>query len=717
MKRKEALWRSATLAGPALLPSSIVFLVGAHTIYAWNSGEFSLPFVRLAVPGLLTFVAVSWVCLTLPGVLLAERWRERYVAMVFGVGVLLWAQGNLWVGDYGLLDGSEIDFDALAWRSPYELAAWVVGLTLAFVFSRHVAQIAPLASVLFVGLQLGAMAIGPDSDHRAQWADTPPEIYRFSSERNVILIVLDEFQADLFKELAERDRASLDERFGGFVFFSNHAGAFPTTSLSMPAMLTGQAYANDRPVPEFVRGAFERESIFEKLRRRGYAIDVLSILSPEWIDDWFPSNHDAAADTLRFTIQNPFVGADDYRRFTALQLVELSVFRHVPHLAKKALNEHPEWPARLVGGGRGSLASERRHVASSARAFLEQYNDRVALGRDGPVLKLIHLGIPHRPVVVDEDCDFVGFQRFSRESFLGQSACALDLMAALLDRLRELGIHDESLIVISSDHGTALAPRGFEGAERSFESANLNPARLQSITGTALPLMLIKPPRASGPLTISEAPTAHTDLPATIADLLGLPPPAVGQSMLGLDPTVGRRRVYRMYEPRQRFPKGHLNRLDLFAIDGNLLAGDAWSYQRSIHPPGLRLEARTVDLGEDDRTPHLGPGWSRGRTEKADGRTTSFVRGLGRRAVLFLSLPKGAAELTLRMSASDGHDTPLSFEIDGRVVERVNVRGRRYHDVVCRIPPDPDRPAISTLVLRREAKRSVRVDRLSLTAP
>jgi arylsulfatase A-like enzyme len=66
-------------------------------------------------------------------------------------------------------------------------------------------------------------------------------------------------------------------------------------------------------------------------------------------------------------------------------------------------------------------------------------------------------------------------------------------VGALLDRLRELGLYDSSLIVISSDHGVALPPEGFPGARDVFGSP------LSEVAGSALALLVVKPPNSAGP--------------------------------------------------------------------------------------------------------------------------------------------------------------------------------------------------------------------------
>jgi len=51
----------------------------------------------------------------------------------------------------------------------------------------------------------------------------------------------------------------------------------------------------------------------------------------------------------------------------------------------------------------------------------------------------------------------------SRDVYREQSRCAIKLVSDVLAKMRALNIYDNSLIIVSSDHGTDLEPRGFNG--------------------------------------------------------------------------------------------------------------------------------------------------------------------------------------------------------------------------------------------------------------
>src|SRR4029453_6687902 len=96
----------------------------------------------------------------------------------------------------------------------------------------------------------------------------------------------------------------MDRRFSGFTFFRNHMGAFPTTIVSIPAMLTGSVYRNQEPRRRFIARSFKKASLFSPLAARGYRVDAVSGLV-----------YDRAAATTYYKLPTPYVTYEAYVRF------------------------------------------------------------------------------------------------------------------------------------------------------------------------------------------------------------------------------------------------------------------------------------------------------------------------------------------------------------------------------------------------------------------
>ncbi len=412
---------------PALLGPFVVFLLGPHTIYDANRGAFGTIFTDIAWPWLLMAVGGGWTILLGIGCvicLLSNRLTRLYAALLFAVGVLLWAQGNFLVADYGLLFGEGLDLRRHVWRAPYEIALWVGGVGLAAVFARRVSAIAPLGSQLLIALQAVVLVLPtatPDSGAQVDapgWSLPPAEIYQLSHDKNVIHIVLDRFLSETFAEVIERGPDTFDRDFSGFTFFADHLGTFPTTRASMPAMLTGIAYRNETPFYPLISANIRDRSIFSVLAGHGYQINSVSFIGY----DHPPASLPNGQMTVRYTISTPYGSYRDYVQFAAIQLVDLSLIRHVPHGFKSGVYNDQAW---LLESWHSERRKGRNTGPSNHVAFLTEFAGRMTVAQDEPVYTFIHVAIPHPPYVVDAGCSFLGPVPISAASYADQSRCAL----------------------------------------------------------------------------------------------------------------------------------------------------------------------------------------------------------------------------------------------------------------------------------------------------
>ena len=409
---------------------------------------------------------------------------------------------------------------------------------------------------------------------------------RCRAGRTPCIIVLDGFHSDVFAEILEAERSLMDRDFSGFVFFEDHAGAFPTTMVSVPAMLTGTVYRNEEPLQTYIRDHFKHGSLFGTLRDQGYRVDSVTEM-----------HFDNQSATNFFRMSRPYVSYGAYTRFAAWELADLSLFRHAPHILRPQIYNGQAWRLQnTFGQNLGSQTSERRYHPVNGAAVLDEFAHRMTVATSAPLYKFIHVGIPHLPVVVNAGCGFDGVLRFNRATFRGQARCGVARVAAFLERLRAIGVYDSSLIVISSDHGIGLPPRQF-AHDRPAPDGNLS-----VIAGKAMALLLVKPPRSTGPLRVSQAPTAITDIPVTVADALGVPHKLPGEPALKLSEVAPRVRTFGSYAwENEDWRANYFEHLDLMEINGRLRDGNSWTLKNSLYAPGTETASRNRGLFESVR--------------------------------------------------------------------------------------------------------------------
>ena len=664
----DELWRRLrTVLLPAALGPSQLLLFGPWTVHNTNRTEFLVGFWELAL-GWVWLIGPLVGALAALGILLPDRWFPRYVAGLCAAGVLLWAQGNLLLADYGLLDGGGLDLASHAWRTPLEAGLWIGVLVLAVVFADVIARATPVASGVLVALQVTVLLVPmnrevtvPANDAEPAWRLPPPKIYELSSTRNIIHIVLDTFPTYTFLDILEADRPAFDRDWSGFTFFPDHLGAYRYTKGAMPAMLSGVAFRNEMPFAEFLA---HHPSIFHTLGQQGYRLRSLTSHGYD-----HPSRSLPGADaTIRYDIPRTYGSYRDYVDVVTAQLLDLSLFRHAPHAFKRSIYRDRQWLLQeQVALRRGPEATAERSYGDAM--FLHEFATRATVGDDAPVYTFVHVNTPHVPVVTDADCNYGLNTTPIREDYADQARCALSAVEALFDRLQALDLYDRSAIIVTSDHGLSL----FMAEDQHPMAGVRSPAgvTMAKIEPFATPLLLVKPFGAQGPLQTSYAPAAITDIPATLLDLADLPDTlGHGTSVFRLDPEAPRQRAYAHHSRspnRLSFP--FYDVLHVFSVDGRVTDPEAWSYYRSVFGPA-------DDRAAQRREHQIGLSAAQDDTARQPGTRVYRTDGY---AVFYAAPEYPRVTFDVRRMPTMALDQTVTVRVDGEVVDQRVLADDTWH--------------------------------------
>lgn len=521
------------------------------------------------------------------GFMLPARVRRAYVALLFGLGIVLWIQASFLFPDYGPLDGAGINWAIESWRTPYEIALWITLPALCLAGATYVAPVAPFASGALVFAQTAALiasAAQADSRTTAEWKGPADSMFELSRKQDIIHIVLDAFQSEFFHEILEEERRTLDRSLSGALLFSDHAGAFPTTMVSIPAMLTGTVYRMERLLPRYVREHFDNGSLFKSLRTAGYRVDSVAEIP-----------YDSKSATNVYRVPRQYVSYVEYKEFVAWQLADLSLFRHAPHILRPKIYNNQAWRLQTTFGPGDT--SERRHFPVNGAAILEEFSHSLTPSVDEPLYKFIHVGLPHRPVTLDARYNYADGVRPTRENYKDQTRCAVRRVVAILDRLQVVGVYDDALIVITSDHGIGFAPPNFRNNSQTPAGV------LATLSWKSMALLIVKAPGSLGPVRVSSAPTAISDVAATVLDAIDVPHALPGEPALKLREDASRVRTFAMYDwEDDGWKHNYLDTLDVMEILGRLLDGNSWSLKDSLYPPDAGADARTRGLYQTQRS-------------------------------------------------------------------------------------------------------------------
>jgi len=573
--------KAATSLGPAVFLVFNLFAFAPTTIYQGNIDEFAIPLPSILVLFVLPALALLLV-LSLIGLLLPEKPHRLYISILFVLGVLVWLQGNFLVWEYGLLDGQGIDWSKNMWHGWADGALWAGLLILAALFYRKVYHIAAWGSAIITAVLLGSLLITslqrPETwtteEKSSRRLIPPEEIFEFSSQSNVIHFILDGFQSDIFMEIISEDFARYSTSLEGFTFFEEATGSFPTTYMAVPAFLSGQIYKNDIPMRRFLDRVNRGKMIFNVLYDSGYETDIVT----------YPRFIKGTRHSHQYQIAIPYGGTrqQNVRSHSALML-DLVLFRHAPHFLKKYIYNNQTWLVQRVFTPKNNTLNL---AYFSHTAFLDDMIEHPSVKRDKPVYKYIHLMTPHFPMVVNKDCVYAGKIPSTRANIKIQAKCALDHFIKLMNKLRNRGLYDSSLIILQSDHGLGQKIE-MMNMESAGDGVNfIGNMSLPAIAGSALALMAVKPPHSKDNFKISKAQVSLTDIPATIGSVLNLDEKFDGRPVFGVDPNEVRERRFYYHEWRKKdWQKKYFPRLDEFVIKGSVFDRNSWRLGFTYYPP------------------------------------------------------------------------------------------------------------------------------------
>jgi hypothetical protein len=564
----------------------LVFAPGQ--IYYGNTMDFPMLFAEmlplLTAAALLGSILLSGTLIALP----RGRPREVGISVVFGLALLAWLQGNFLLWQYGLLNGSPIDWASHWTHGLIDASIWCLVLAGALFGSRYVNPVAFWGSVALIVVQASGTALQA-SRSSDRWINhysfDQSTRFSFSRDRNVVILVLDTFQSDLFQELLDED-PGIAEWLSGFTYFRNATGGFPSTAPSIPLILTGRYYDNAVPFQDFVKSTFKSASLPQTLKAANYHVYYNNLY-------YWPSLY-ADPSIASHVLEKTPRWHDAQSRRWASGLMLLGLFRSLPQAGKRVLEG-------AVARTTPSLAWDDAygeetlpmgpHARGDARAegdiaFFRAMTSLSSVAMRTPAFKYYHLWGIHAPLLHDENLRPVTVP-YTRENAKRQAKGTFRLLKGYIETLTKLNIYDQSLLLIVADHGTEFQPfrpRLVEVDTRLRTGGSAPPVSTRNSFG--LPLVLVKPIAATGAMRVSDAPVSLGDIPRTVTSALGMKSASPGESMFdpGLRPNRPRR-VLKYNAEHLHLTSRYFPPLTEYVVSGFSWFDESWQTTgRSFHP-------------------------------------------------------------------------------------------------------------------------------------
>lgn len=429
----------------ALLALSVVLIHVPIVIYSTNSDEFTFSATEYFLLGFsLLLVAISIFRLSIA--VMPRKMRKIYSGLIVSLALYIWLSSYFLVSDFGLLDGEGLNIEISSKYSMYDLfLACAIFLLVFCVAIRKTKPFIYLLVFLNVGLATITIVDVLSDDKQASLSrgvDLDP-LFRFSQQGNVLIVLMDTFQSDIFADLIA-ENPDLKESFDGFTFFKNTLGVAPTTYLTMPAIHSGIEYYGSRSLHEYYDEAVHRRSFLSGLVDSGYEG---SLINP--IQGVCPRD-------LSLCVGSGLIFQDKMGQliYEASKLFDIAIFRSAPFFLKADIYNN--------GNFRLSAATRPQHIPHAVvegNRVLEEIGSRMVVEGGRPSVKFVHLMNTHPPFVLDDECEFVNeAQPMDRPHMTIQARCAVTAFLGLMNQLKQHDLYDDTVVMLIADTGYGSGP-------------------------------------------------------------------------------------------------------------------------------------------------------------------------------------------------------------------------------------------------------------------
>ena len=549
-----------------------IYFVAPLEIVAGASGDliYSIGDVwwTLVPPGLGIVAGITLVL-----VLLRGRAFNVALVLVFAVGLCAYVQALFL--NYGLpaADGATIvwaDHMPMQIVSSVVWALIIAGLVVYGIFNRKrmqgVVGILAVCLVVVQAVGLISLVIAPpavedkEGEPVAKAVMTEDQMFTVNPNHNVIVFVLDTYDTAYLTRVLDMNPNLLDG-LTGFTNFENATSAMIPTRFAIPEMLTGQMPGFDEAFSTYTNERYARSSFLDSIYDANYSIGLytdsmrISTLSDEEQDsitDKTVNIHPLAGSTM------------DYWG-TVYSLYQMGQYRDVLWPLKWAFWYYTDQINRtLTLSDEEAPPDETVYIMDDIRYYnrLCKFGLSLEEGDYDGAFRFIHLLGSHYPFNYDEEVNYLGEDE---SDVFRQSQGAIHIVTEYIDQLKELGVYENTTIIITADHG--------------YWTITLDP-----IKETSTPIMFVKPEQSAEadeqPIVVDEKPVSHLDLQATVLDAMGLDYSEyssrdewAGYSMFGyIDPD--RLRYYLTTDSEPDLTEVQFRE---YLIDGNALDWGNWS--------------------------------------------------------------------------------------------------------------------------------------------
>lgn len=372
-----------------------------------------------------------------------------YQSLIVGVTLAFYIQGNFMKSDFGTLDGEAIDWSQYKGDSAVSVLIWIVLIAGTILWASRKKENFIKSSKVIIGVvlltqlvTLITLAFTSDMIQVKDSAEYSAENqFTYAKEDNMIILVLDAYDSQVFQHILDNpEGVNYEEQFENFTYYPDTVGIYSRTFYAIPQMLTGSKYVKQSDFDEYVNNAYRESPFFDELQEKNYSINL-------YTNEGYPTEADVYS-----MIENYIpAGTNRMQVSSNSKMMEywlkLIGIRYLPVPLKQYC-----W---FYSGELHDIRDFDGHQEVfdvNTHNFSYDFDEMETTASQG-TFHFYHVEGVHTPYTFDRYFEKTGKNEWGKDAMIEAGRGALVMVRQYLDRLKELGIYDDSVIIIMADHG------------------------------------------------------------------------------------------------------------------------------------------------------------------------------------------------------------------------------------------------------------------------
>ena len=450
-----------------------VCLFSPVDIFLSSKEEFFVGFKTILLPMILTSLLMTTVLAIIALIALAinETFYKLVRNLMLGGLIAMYAQMVFMNGAMTQLTGDSNDYREISVRNCANLAVFIL---IAFVpvilwrlkakfpdkpllvklSDKTVAYVAGLLAVVQIVGNISTIATsGPGlfSDDSISLMLSYKGAMQLSPDENVIVLLTDRLD-DIYMDEVLEEYPEIKETLEGFTYYHNNIAKYTNTFPSTAEMLSGVEYNREKR-GEYLASAWKSDNMLKTLHDSGIRVNAIADITTTFLSTSYVKGFVDNCEDFDLDYDVNYIGSNG----VVITMLKLSALKLLPYFGKAV-------PAHFMNKWQpddfytiNSDTSDAMKGVVSAKADVEFYNYLKDVGlnttSEEKTFNFIHLNAFHGKHAelaklvpsYDEEKDDLSVNASGRGAFV--------IINEYFNQLKDLGIYDNSTIVILGDHG------------------------------------------------------------------------------------------------------------------------------------------------------------------------------------------------------------------------------------------------------------------------